>query len=245
MYLPARADDKRVFWGFVRVAFVIAAVLLWSDEHDKVTQLSKQPAQAKVEVNNNVPPPEVILTPAPPDHPKDSIFLDCDETGLPIEIGADRKVYLFDALAPEGLSVIQVPASTGNYYPPPDDLTYRCQFVNYGDDPLFSVRGAFGVRKTILSKDTEKESYTCGVGGQFDSHVLDIPEIDPHSGRFSFTLINGSDECAEFSLPTEVTLETGSSRKRTSLIVRRSSAMQSRLFLFPRGHWKRILAEAH
>jgi hypothetical protein len=39
MYAPAKATDKKVFWGFVRVAFVIAAVLLWWDEHSKVQDL--------------------------------------------------------------------------------------------------------------------------------------------------------------------------------------------------------------
>jgi hypothetical protein len=41
MYYPAKADDKKVFWAFVRIAFVVAAVLLWSDEHEKVVQLSR------------------------------------------------------------------------------------------------------------------------------------------------------------------------------------------------------------
>ena len=39
MYAPAKATDKRVFWGWVRIAFVVAAVLLWWDEHSKVKQL--------------------------------------------------------------------------------------------------------------------------------------------------------------------------------------------------------------
>lgn len=29
MYSPARTDDKRLFWGWVRIAFVISAVLVW------------------------------------------------------------------------------------------------------------------------------------------------------------------------------------------------------------------------
>jgi hypothetical protein len=41
MYLPAKAADKKVFWGFVRIAFVVALVVLLWNEHDKVNELSK------------------------------------------------------------------------------------------------------------------------------------------------------------------------------------------------------------
>src|SRR5438105_15767297 len=36
MYWPATAQSPRVFWAFVRIAFVLAAVILWLDEHSKV-----------------------------------------------------------------------------------------------------------------------------------------------------------------------------------------------------------------
>jgi len=39
MYFPPKAESKRVFWGWVRIAFVAAAILLWLDEHSKVKQL--------------------------------------------------------------------------------------------------------------------------------------------------------------------------------------------------------------
>ena len=42
MYRPASAGDKRLFWGFVRIAFIIAAALLWADEHEKVSQLENK-----------------------------------------------------------------------------------------------------------------------------------------------------------------------------------------------------------
>jgi hypothetical protein len=58
MYAPAKASERRTFWGWVRLAFVVAAILLWYDEHSKVKQLSSKPEQA---IQVNVPP-----TPAPP-----------------------------------------------------------------------------------------------------------------------------------------------------------------------------------
>ncbi len=42
MYAPSKIGDKRTFWGFVRIAFVIAAVLLYLDEHTKVTQFQSR-----------------------------------------------------------------------------------------------------------------------------------------------------------------------------------------------------------
>src|ERR1039457_6354973 len=39
MYWPTALPPKPLFWSFVRIAFVIAAALLWWDEHQKVLQL--------------------------------------------------------------------------------------------------------------------------------------------------------------------------------------------------------------
>jgi len=57
MYHPAAAESKRIFWCFVRIAFVISAVLLWSDEHDKVTQLLSKPQPPIVQVTL---PPQLL-----------------------------------------------------------------------------------------------------------------------------------------------------------------------------------------
>jgi hypothetical protein len=46
MYFPAKAAEGKVFFVFVRIAFVIAAVLLWSDEHQKVVQLTSRSSDA-------------------------------------------------------------------------------------------------------------------------------------------------------------------------------------------------------
>ena len=39
MYAPAKAADKKVFWGWVRIAFILAACLSWWNEHSKVGEL--------------------------------------------------------------------------------------------------------------------------------------------------------------------------------------------------------------
>src|ERR1039458_5330676 len=62
MYLPAKANEKKVFWAFARIAFVIAAILLWSDEHAKVVQLYALKSEKPTIIN--VPPAQVI-TPSP------------------------------------------------------------------------------------------------------------------------------------------------------------------------------------
>src|ERR1700722_15196723 len=59
MYLPAKAAGKKLFWGFARIAFVIAAVLLWSDEHDKVLQITAVKPEKQTIIN--VPPAQVII----------------------------------------------------------------------------------------------------------------------------------------------------------------------------------------
>jgi hypothetical protein len=42
MYFPAKAKERSVFWAWVRIAVVIAAIILWTNEHSKVSELSKQ-----------------------------------------------------------------------------------------------------------------------------------------------------------------------------------------------------------
>jgi hypothetical protein len=36
MYFPPKLTDKKIFWGYVRIAFVISMVLLLWDEHTKI-----------------------------------------------------------------------------------------------------------------------------------------------------------------------------------------------------------------
>jgi hypothetical protein len=57
MYAPTKASERQVFWSWVRIAFVVAAVLLWWDERSKVRQLTSQlAAQPGQPVQINVPP---------------------------------------------------------------------------------------------------------------------------------------------------------------------------------------------
>jgi len=68
MYHPAVAEQKRVFWAFVRIAFIVSAVILWVNEHEKVNQLlsASNAKQSPIVVNVppiSVPPAQVIVTP--------------------------------------------------------------------------------------------------------------------------------------------------------------------------------------
>lgn len=64
MYRPPVAGQKSVFWAFARIAFVISAVILWTDEHAKVVELSSQ-LKAKPSIINspqiNVPPAQIVF----------------------------------------------------------------------------------------------------------------------------------------------------------------------------------------
>jgi hypothetical protein len=43
MYFPPTVLSKKTFWGVVHIAFIIAALMLWADEHEKVLQLKSKP----------------------------------------------------------------------------------------------------------------------------------------------------------------------------------------------------------
>jgi hypothetical protein len=60
MYFPPKAGERSVFWSWVRIAFIVAAVLLWWDEHSKVKQLSAAAPQPTIQVNT---PPAVVNSP--------------------------------------------------------------------------------------------------------------------------------------------------------------------------------------
>jgi len=73
MYFPAKATERKVFWGFVRIAFVIAAALLWFDEHTKVEQLLTA-AQPSFRVAKE----EFSYSPTQPNQPIVNVWLQND-----------------------------------------------------------------------------------------------------------------------------------------------------------------------
>jgi len=76
MYLPAAAGKQKMLWGFVRVAFVIAAFLAYADEHQKVSDLSRdRPIQVNVSAIK-VPPAQVVVNSSPPASPPDAARLE-------------------------------------------------------------------------------------------------------------------------------------------------------------------------
>ena len=68
MYFPPKEKDQaKTFAAWVRVAFVVAFVLLWYNEHVKVNELSKQlDTKANIQVfvpPIAIPPPQVVINP--------------------------------------------------------------------------------------------------------------------------------------------------------------------------------------
>jgi hypothetical protein len=61
MYVPAKANDKKTFWAFARIAFVLAAVLLYLDEQSKVKQLLAKQTPTPIQIT--VQPAQVVLPP--------------------------------------------------------------------------------------------------------------------------------------------------------------------------------------
>lgn len=70
MYLPPKATERKVFWGFVRIAFVISAVMLLANEHSKVSELSKRLEEPKAAFGSVsiIPPTERAGYPDPETH---------------------------------------------------------------------------------------------------------------------------------------------------------------------------------
>ena len=80
MYFPPNVPKKRAFWGFVRIAFIVAAVVLWCDEHSKVQQLlAKSSTSVQVNVPQQAPPQiQVNLPPQVSSFPPEQAFFGPD-----------------------------------------------------------------------------------------------------------------------------------------------------------------------
>lgn len=61
MYLPAKAETSKVFWGWFRIVVFVALVLLWVDEHSKVVQFSPSVSFKFVNTNGYIIPPDPRL----------------------------------------------------------------------------------------------------------------------------------------------------------------------------------------
>ncbi len=208
MYWPAQATRRRVFWGWVRIAFIIAAVMLWLDEHSKVTQLANE---------------AVIMT------------VNCDQVFSRIPF-SDGKIYLLEPqLRSGGLAIIYQGSSVENFYPVAGFLqrAYRCSVVNYGNQHGFEIRARF-VLKTREVK-SEGKGTTAGKILDETQHDIQIPEIDGNGASFSFYILNSTDTYLEIDVPALATFELGNKGGKRQQVPLRSSGMitEGQLFLDP------------
>ena len=79
MYLPPASTTRKTFWGWTRIAFVVSAVILWSDEHAKVAELTaKLNAKPETPPSTTVNIPPIVVPPSQVviqgDKPKGSLF---------------------------------------------------------------------------------------------------------------------------------------------------------------------------
>lgn len=197
MYWPAKTTEKRAFWGWVRIAFVVAAVLLWVDEHAKVGQLQ---ANALV------------------------VSLNCDRTFSAIPFPPDGKLHLLITTMQGGGLVVLSPGIGQDRYPPsesPLPPTYQCSVVNYGTVPIFSVEANF----EALTKEMVRHGdvYQTGKTLATYPHEVSIPEVNGNGGKFVFYVQNTSDQFVQVGLPEYATLELASEiGRRQKIRLRRS-----------------------
>ena len=110
MYFPARASGHQVFWGFVRIALLVALVLLWLDERSKVSQLEVQAVIVSLEC-------ERIYQPAP--------FVD------------NKLFILTPTIEGAGLAILN--GAPGQLYYQESPPSQKCSITNYGNANVFQV----------------------------------------------------------------------------------------------------------
>jgi hypothetical protein len=192
MYLPAHLDRGKTFWAWSRIAFVIAAVLLWADEHSKVSELQ---ANALV------------------------ISLNCEPTSLPIPFSPEGKLYLLTSTVQGGLGVITRGPKQDQY--PVFQPTYRCSVINYGNVPLFSMKAPFNATSLEVVEDGKSRWHSGQVLASYP-HEVEIVEVDGNGGRFAFYVQNGSDHYVEIEMPEYATFELANGSTRQKIRLRRS-----------------------
>lgn len=109
MYFPPKSPNKKVFWAFVRIAFGIALVLLYADEHTKVSQLEG----------------EAVV-----------VSLDCERIYQPAAF-VDNKLFILTPTMKGGLAILG--AAPGQSYYPETPPTQKCSVVNYGSTNIFQM----------------------------------------------------------------------------------------------------------
>jgi hypothetical protein len=114
MYWPTALPPRRIFWSFVRIAFVIAAALLWSDEHQRVTQLltakSESPNSLRRRTQSLARDCESYLNKRKAGHPP---YTDADPKASPQQQNVNRTSDMYDQETERGCLVDFRPRFSG------------------------------------------------------------------------------------------------------------------------------------
>ena len=231
MYAPPRTAQRQTFWAFVRIAFVVAAVLLWFDEHAKVVRLSSIDSQQPIKIN--VPPSQVIVQGSSlealrnggksRDETKStvSLFLDCQAIPLPIASPPGVAVNLFDAGFHAGVVMQWFPSASGGWPSSPGALEkriYRCDLTNYSDFEVFDV--LMPLQGTIEQVYWDRDNASCVDLISTKTYPIGISVLNRSGGKASFYFYNSGSNCAAVTIPPDVTIDQAGQKRRTHVPLR-------------------------
>jgi hypothetical protein len=197
------------------VAAVIGSIGIWSHSRQKVLLLVIILAYCGVlwrfekylttKEQAEIPQPQrqvPVVKPKPALRPQPSkqteLFLNCETVGLPIGYPAFSSIYVLDSSSPNAGLVRLSAGSALAFYPSAMPETwvfrwgYRCDFLNYEKQPIFSISTVFKVSSrevTVVPNGDLKGGIVEGAETASTDREVQVSLIDAH-GKFEFFIVN-------------------------------------------------------
>jgi hypothetical protein len=179
------------------------------------------------------------------------VLLDCAYDALPVALRHDSPIRVWDLQVPYGLQTFYLnqDAKTESYWPAYQFPSYyKCDVINSGEDLVFGLSIPF----TVVFKETHKEKggLIVGDGTKLTKPRTDsvsIPTLDPHNGKFTFYLWNGTEQFADVVQPETATLQLPSQFSKTTVRLRypTSDGRPITLSLGPRPDFTALASAPH
>jgi hypothetical protein len=155
-----------------------------------------------------------------------AIFLDCESVTFPIPFPAFSTIYEIDAGFPKGMAKYSNGAAS-SMFPRPDfgAWGFKCEFINYEEEPMFNISTEFTIRfkPAIHAPGTSPTVKTEGtVIERVETSHVEIPRIEAKGGKFELFIVNLLDgqHFIDIGLPSTVRLEMKESEEEQLLPVR-------------------------
>jgi len=157
------------------------------------------------------------------------LLLNCEMQALPIRYGPGNPVWVLDTQLLNGLMQYFVTEKgSDSFWPSADylgEFAYRCELVNYSEDPVFGIAMDFTVALLETKKDESGNWRGDGsriTGGHI--HHVEIAKVDSRGGKFVFYTWNGTIQFVTVTPPQYAEAELAKAPNRVQIHLKQPSS---------------------